>query len=113
MCKILLSINPEHVANIMAGSKKYEFRKVKCKGAVQKIFIYATAPIMQVVGEVEVLEVIEEKPEHVWEKTAEFSGISRMFFDRYFEDKEKAIAYRLGEVKKYRKPKNKIAKRRN
>jgi hypothetical protein len=28
MCKILLSINPEHVANILNGSKKVEYRKV-------------------------------------------------------------------------------------
>jgi predicted transcriptional regulator len=105
MCKILLSINPEHVENIMSGIKKYEFRKVKCREDVQKIFIYATSPIMKVVGEVDVLSVIEEKPEQVWEKTAEFSGISRKFFDQYFDNKEKAIAYQLGEVTKYCKPK--------
>ncbi len=27
MCAILLSINPNHVENILNGSKKYEFRK--------------------------------------------------------------------------------------
>ena len=108
MRKILLSINPEHVQNIMSGSKKYEFRKVRCKEDVQKILIYATYPIMQVVGEVDVLSVIEEKPERVWEQTADSSGITREFFDKYFEHKEKAVAYRLGEVRKYRTPKKLI-----
>ena len=51
MCKILLSINPEHVENIFNGNKKYEYRKIKCKEKVDKIIIYSTAPIMQVVGE--------------------------------------------------------------
>jgi predicted transcriptional regulator len=31
MCKILLSINSEHVANILNGSKKVEYRKVTCR----------------------------------------------------------------------------------
>lgn len=108
MSKILLSINPEHVQNILSGSKKYEFRKVKCKENVQKILIYATHPIMKVVGEVDVLKIIEERPERVWEQTADFSGITREFFDKYFENKEKAIAYQLGEVRKYKSPKKLI-----
>ena len=37
MCKMLLSINPEHVENIMNGNKLYEFRKIKCKSDVDKI----------------------------------------------------------------------------
>lgn len=41
---MLLSINPEHVENILSGVKKIEFRKVRCKSDVNKIIIYATAP---------------------------------------------------------------------
>ena len=37
MCKILLSINPEHVENIFNGNKKYEYRKIKCK---EKVVFY-------------------------------------------------------------------------
>lgn len=51
MCKILLSINPNHVENIFNGTKKYEFRKVECKKPVDKIIIYSTSPIKKVVGE--------------------------------------------------------------
>ena len=31
MCKILISINPEYVNEILSGRKKYEYRKVKAK----------------------------------------------------------------------------------
>ena len=31
MCTILMSINPEYVDKIIAGNKKYEYRKVKAK----------------------------------------------------------------------------------
>ena len=44
MCKLLMSINPEHVANILAGKKKFEFRKTKCKEQIDSIVIYSTAP---------------------------------------------------------------------
>ena len=37
MCKLLMSINPEHVDNILAGTKKFEFRKTKCKEKIDSI----------------------------------------------------------------------------
>lgn len=105
MSQMLLSINPEHVENILHGTKKYEFRKVRCRSDVNTIIIYATSPVMQVVAEVEVLGIIEDQPDSVWDITSEFAGISKGFFDRYFEGKEKAVAYQLGDVKIYPKPK--------
>lgn len=106
MCKILLSINPEHVENIMAGIKQYEFRKIKCKEKVDKIVIYSTSPVMKVVGEADVIDVIVNNPESVWKETAEFSGINKQFFDDYFRNREKAVAYKLGRVKKFKEPKD-------
>jgi predicted transcriptional regulator len=105
MCKILLSINPEHVDNILNGTKLFEFRKIRCKTDVDKIVIYTTYPVMKVVAEVCVEEVIEGNLNYVWEKTEKFSGISRSFYDKYYNGKNKAVAYKLGYVKKYKKQK--------
>lgn len=99
---MLLSINPEHVENIMNGNKQFEFRKVRCRSNVDKIIIYATSPIMKVVGEADVIEIIVDEPERVWKMTSEYAGISKQFYDRYYINKEKAVAYRLGEVRKYK-----------
>ena len=63
MGKILLSINPEHVENIMNGNKLFEFRKVRCRLEVNKIIIYATFPVMKVVGEADVIDVIVDFPD--------------------------------------------------
>lgn len=101
---MLLSVNPEHVDNILSGVKQFEFRKVRCKRDVDSILIYATSPVMLVVGEVEVLEVIEDAPESVWKLTSEFAGVSKSFFDQYYNKNDKAIAYRLGKVEKYLTP---------
>lgn len=101
---MLLSINPEHVENILSGNKKFEFRKVRCRSEVDKIIIYATSPIMKVVGEADVTEVIVDLPERVWKQTSDFAGISKPFYDRYYQNREVAVAYRLGTVNKYEKP---------
>lgn len=105
MCAILLSINPNHVENILNGTKKYEFRKKPCKRHVDKILIYSTNPIMRVVGEAEVEDVLIDAPEIIWKKTEKKSGIDKTFFDQYYENREQAVAYKLKNVKKYREPK--------
>ncbi len=84
MSQMLLSINPEHVENILLGTKRFEFRKVRCKSEISKIIIYATAPVMQVVAEAEVTGIIEDNPNRVWSITAEYAGISKGVFDIYF-----------------------------
>ena len=101
---MLLSINPEHVENILQGSKTYEFRKILCKRKVDKIVIYSTYPVKLIVGEVEVLDIIEMDKEKLWKMTEKKSGITKDFFDQYYEGRETAIAYKLGEVFKYDKP---------
>ena len=105
MSQMLLSINPEHVENILLGLKRFEFRKVRCKSEVDTIIIYATSPVMKVVAEVEVAGVIEDDVQAVWQLTNEFAGISYDFYEKYYEGKKKAVAYKLGKVKKYAKPK--------
>lgn len=105
MCAILLSINPQHVENIMNGTKKYEFRKRACKRHVDKILIYSTNPVMKVVGEAEVEDILIEDPESLWKKTQKNSGIDKAFFDKYYIDREQAGAYKLRNVVKYEEPK--------
>lgn len=105
MYQMLLSIKPEYVESILSGHKKYEFRKIRCKQSVNKIIIYATSPIKQVVAEAEIDEIIQDDIMKVWEKTKKFSGISYKFFKSYYKDREFAVAYKLRNVKRYDVPK--------
>ena len=102
--KILISINPEHVENIIKGIKKYEYRKIAAKQDISSIIIYETTPIKRVVAEAEIIDVLELQPEELWEQTKESSGISKEFFDKYFKNREIAYAYKLGEIKVYDEP---------
>lgn len=103
--RILLSINPEHVENILEGKKRFEFRKVRCRSEVTEIFVYSTSPIMRVVAKVEVKGIIEGRPDLVWERTEAYAGISKGFYDKYYFGKQKAVAYELGGVVRFSKPK--------
>ena len=104
MCKILLSINPRHGEHILEGSKKYEFRKVRCRKDVDKILIYATAPQKKVVAEADIEDIIIDVPNAVWEKTKDFAGITYSFFESYYKGKSIAIAYKLRNVITFDKP---------
>jgi len=106
MCRILMPINPEYVDEILAGRKKYEYRKIKAKRKnIDKMIIYSTSPIMKVVAEVDIKGILEETPDILWEMTKNESGITKEFYYKYYKNKELAIAYKLGTIKIYDKPK--------
>ena len=105
MCSILMSINPEHVENIMCGNKKFEFRKRACKKEVDKIIIYSTTPVMKVVGEAEIEDILIDSPSAIWKLTCQQAGINKKFFDDYFQNRSEAVAYKLKNVIKYAIPK--------
>ena len=106
--KIIISINPEHVENIINGSKKFEYRTKAAKSDIEKIIIYETVPVKKIVGEAEIIEVLMLPPQQLWECTKNKSGITKSFFDLYFSGRDTAYAYRLGEVKVYDHPKELI-----
>lgn len=106
MKQILMSINPQYVERILNGTKKYEFRTKAAKQDVNKIIIYSTMPTKKVVAEVEIIEVLEMSPEKLWETTKDFGGIDKSSYDKYFEGRDIAYAYKLGEIKEFIEPKN-------
>lgn len=105
MCKMLLSINPEHIDNIFKGTKRFEFRKVVCSRNVDTIVFYATCPIKKIVGEANVVDILVDSPDKIWRLTNKYSGISKAFFEDYYFQKEKAVAFQIDKVLKYKHPK--------
>lgn len=105
MSKILLSIHPEFVEKILSGEKKYEFRTVRAKRNPKKILIYSTSPVSMVIGEAEVENILVDHPQNIWEKTYMYSGIDEAYFKEYFKGRDRAIAYELTNIVKYKTPK--------
>ena len=102
---ILLAIKPEYAEKIFSGTKKYEFRKRLANKPVNKIIIYVTEPLMQIIGEVNVLKTISGSPTSIWETTKKSSGICRMKYRDYFKGCKIAHVYCLGTIKRYNRPK--------
>lgn len=103
--KVLLSIKPEFVEKILSGEKRFEFRKNIFKNrSVKTVVIFATRPIGKVVGEFDIDHVISDEPHLIWEKTKKYAGISKEFYDEYFEEKALAFAIAVGKVTQYEVP---------
>lgn len=104
--KALLSIKPEFVDEILAGRKKYEYRKRIFKKQVDSVIIYASMPVGRIIGEFIIGEIISSKPEDVWKKTKKYSGISHDFYSAYFYGKEEAYAIEIKQFIPYDDPIN-------
>ncbi len=105
--KVLLSIKPEFANKIFEGSKKYEFRRMVFKDkSVTKVIVYASSPISRVIGEFDIETVIRKDLDELWDETKEFSGITRDFYDSYFQGKEEGYAIQVRRAKKYKRDYN-------
>ena len=103
--KVLLSIKPEFANKILNGEKKFEFRKSLFKrDGIKTVLIYATMPIGKVIGEFDIEHIISNSPQEIWNETCEFSGISKSFFDDYFENRKMAHAIKVKHVREYLNP---------
>lgn len=103
--KILLSIKPEFVEKIFSGEKKFEFRKAIFQNkAVDSVVVYSTMPEGRIIGEFSIEEVITDEPAKIWSMTKKNAGITKDFFDKYFDGRCSANAIKIGTVTKYNTP---------
>lgn len=103
--KVLLSIHPEHAENILAGTKRFEYRKaIPRDPSVDTVVLYATQPVGKIVGEFSVSEILSGTPDSLWRKTRGASGISRRFFMDYFDGRDTAFAIGVDSPQRYATP---------
>jgi predicted transcriptional regulator len=104
--KVLLSIKPQFALKIFDGTKKFEFRKSVFKNSnINTVVVYASSPVQKVIGEFTIDEIMEEKPNVLWEMTQKHSGISKEFFDEYFFNRDRAFAIKVKDITRYKEPK--------
>jgi predicted transcriptional regulator len=100
--RVLLSIKPIHVANIMSGTKTFEFRrKMFSRREIKTVLIYCTRPVGRLVGEFDIEDILEDHPERLWVKTRAGSGISKEYYDGYFCGRTQAFALKIGAVRPF------------
>lgn len=105
MNAVLLSIKPEYAEKIFAGIKTYEYRrKIFKDGSVKTVVVYVTSPIKKIIGEFSIEKVLSDTPQNIWKQTKDNSGITKEFYDKYFQNRDIAYAIKIKSVNKYKKP---------
>jgi predicted transcriptional regulator len=103
--KVLLSIKPEFAYKIFDGEKRFEFRKVIFKNPdIRTIVVYASSPVQKVIGEFEIDDILSSSPNEIWKLTKNYSGISELYFNEYFENRLVAHAIKIKNTKRYKRP---------
>lgn len=101
---VLLAIRPRHAEAILAGTKGFEFRRVLPARPVRRLVLYASAPVMAVVGEADAWGTVRGAKDEVWAECGAAAGITREEFDAYFAGRPGASAIRLGPATRYAEP---------
>ena len=106
MTAILLSIKPEYAQAIFRGEKVFEFRKAVFKNRdIDKVYVYASAPISKVIGLFYINDILEMEPRELWSKTSKGAGISEEYFYEYFSGKDRAYAIGVDRTSLFEEPK--------
>lgn len=102
MSKILLSIKPQYVQQILEGRKLVEYRKsLPRQTDITHVIIYATAPMSCVIAEFCIIGISSGSPQEVWEKTHKIGGIAYGDYWAYFNGRNVAYALQIGEVTRF------------
>ncbi|WP_018391810.1 ASCH domain-containing protein [Bacillus sp. 37MA] len=104
--KVLLSIKPQYVQEIINGNKKFEYRKRIFKKNVESVVIYSTMPVGRIIGEFKIDRIIKDSPVELWNQTARYSGISKDSFLEYFSGRNNGFAIKIKEFVEYDEPIN-------
>lgn len=99
-----MSIRPVFASAILSGLKRYEFRRRIFARPVNRVVIYATVPVRQVIAEFKVKTILSGSPSTLWKRTRQYAGISRGVFFEYFDGAKRGYAIEIGEVKAYDLP---------
>jgi predicted transcriptional regulator len=100
----LISIHPRFANAILDGTKQVEFRKVGFKRLITHALLYATAPIQQIVGYVEVADVEERSPAALWRRYRAVAGIEREAFFAYYQGKATGVALKVQRPQRLLRP---------
>jgi type I restriction enzyme S subunit len=102
---VILSIKPKYVQSIIKGDKRYEFRKSIFKNrTINRVFIYSSAPVKQIVALFEIGTILEDHPAVLWDTVREYAGIDDREFFSYFAGKTRGYAIGIENVQEFDAP---------
>jgi predicted transcriptional regulator len=100
----LFSIHPGYAQAILDGTKQVEFRKTAPAPDIKIALIYATAPVMKVVGYFEISEVVRATPRALWGRFGAVGGIGKADYDTYYGDAAQACGLAVARAQALTEP---------
>jgi predicted transcriptional regulator len=101
--QLLLSVHPRYAEDIMKRRKTVELRrKFSTRWLGYRINLYATAPVMSLIGEARISGVAVETPERIWNRFQAEIGCTRPEFDAYVKGAEEIYAIELDDIRPYK-----------
>ncbi|KWX00538.1 ASCH domain-containing protein [Carbonactinospora thermoautotrophica] len=102
---MLLSLHPRFATSILEGTKSVELRRQRIPVPPgTTVILYATAPVMAVVGTARVAEVHVAEPDDVWSSFHAHTALTREEFDQYMAGASQACALLLTDVEQLPTP---------
>lgn len=96
---MLMSIRPQFVAEILAGSKTIELRRTKPLVHVgQPVAIYSTLPAGAIVATACVAQIEQRPKRDMWRTHRHTLGVSEVEFNSYFEGRSHAVGVHLDSI---------------
>lgn len=100
----LMAIHPKYADAIMDGEKAVEFRKRRLADDIREVWVYATAPVSQVIGKFVVEEIVESDPNSIWKRFGAHGVIGRDDFFDYYEGSTAAVAIVVAAATRFTEP---------
>jgi predicted transcriptional regulator len=100
----LMAIRPEFAEQILAGTKRVEFRKRPLAPDVTEVVVYASAPVSAVIGAFAVARQETRHPRELWSLFADVGGIRRARYAEYFEGRAVGTGIVVGAVRRLAEP---------
>ncbi|NJP31924.1 hypothetical protein [Micromonospora thermarum] len=102
---LLLSLRPRFAEAILAGTKTIEIRRrpVNARPGTP-VILYASSPLMAVVGTARLDRVDAEDPEIAWQRNQRTLGLSRQEYEAYLAGVTCAYLLRLRQVNTLNEP---------
>lgn len=102
---LFLSLRPRFAELLLSGTKSVELRRIRpsvLPGAA--VLLYASSPMMKLVGWAEVREIKVAPTAQIWLDHGSETGISRSEYDDYFKGLDDGVAIKLVNVRRLDKP---------
>jgi predicted transcriptional regulator len=98
---LFISVKPEFANKIVDKEKTIELRKVKPHvSARDYVIIYASSPVMAVVGFGTIKEIIDLVPEQMWRENSSLLGIEKLKFDEYYSGQKRSIGIVIDNIRR-------------